>query len=104
MSTSKDKGTDQPIPATMGLVGLTSGELSLNEFIQKSGQPVIDMQVYVNTTFQAGVGRLLTVNDMHGNRVMREAVMEELGSLCRFAKKLVILCLSQSLKTKGSEE
>jgi hypothetical protein len=60
--------------------------------------------MYINTTFNAGVGRLLTVNDMHGNRVMREAVMEEMGGLCRFTKKLVLICLSQLLKTEGSGE
>ena len=81
-----------------------SGELSLKDFIQKSDQPATDIQIWINTAFQAAIARILTVNDMYGDKPVREAVLKEINGLCRFTKKLALKCLSLSLKTEDLDE
>ena len=78
--------------------------MSLSDFVQKSDQPATEIQIAINTAFQTAIGRILTVNDMYGARPVREAVLTEINGLCRFAKKLVLVCLSPSLKIKDSGE
>jgi len=37
----------------------------------------------------AAMRRMLVVNDMHGNRVMREAILSDMNSLNRFVDQLL---------------
>lgn len=104
MSTLKGTDTGRPTSVTTALEGLMSGELSLNEFIQRSDQPATDLQMFMNAAFQAAIARILTVNDIYGNRAIREVVLTEVNGLSRFSKRISVLCLSESLRTMDSDE
>lgn len=86
---------------------MMNGELSLNDFMQLSEQPATDMQVWINTEFRAAIGRILEVNDIYadagrkGRTIVKEAILNEVNDLCRFSKRVVLICLSPSQKTRG---
>lgn len=92
MSTSTASDSDQRTSRRMGLEERTSGGSNSSDIHQKSG--LLDIDLHVNKTFSTSIARILTVNDMYGNRVLRETILDEVGDLCRFTKKL---CRSQSV-------
>lgn len=77
-----------------------SGESNSIATIPKSVLLVTDTDLHINKTFKTAIAHILSANDMYGSRVMREVILDELGDLCRFAKKL---CRSQSVETQPNE-
>ena len=100
MSTSMDSGSDQRPSRQMGSARQTSGESNSIATIPKSVLLVTELDLHINKTFKTAIAHILTANDIYGSRVMREIVLDELGDLCRFVKKL---CRSQSVEMPINE-
>ena len=100
MSTSMDSGSAQRQSRQTGLEEQTSGGSSLTDTTPKSDLLVTDLDLHINKTFKTAIAHILSTNDIYGSRVMREVVLDELGDLCRFTKKL---CRSQSVEMPQNE-
>lgn len=100
MSTSMDSGSDLRISQQTALEQQTSGGSNSSDSVQKSGLLVTELDLHINKTFSTSIAHILSANDIYGSRVMREVVLDELGDLCRFTKKL---CRSLSLEMPQNE-
>ena len=77
-----------------------NGGSSLSGTTQRSGLLATELDLHINKTFSTSIAHILSANDTYGSRVMREVVLDELGDLCRFVKKL---CRSQSVEMPQRE-
>ena len=50
------------------------------------------MRVEINLAIGSTMKRLLVLNDMHGSRVMREGVLDDLNKLNRFVNEVFDRC------------